>query len=111
MIPLYCDPHFTFRFEQDQIIPRFHLPGVESGTAVSVFAIDPNNGERGGLIATAVTMEGGWVEVTEPIIVRTGGGFVVVADPSGAESRYRELSSALHRSSSSHPTLGATRTW
>ena len=31
MIPLYHDPHFTFRFADDRIIPKFHLEGVEAG--------------------------------------------------------------------------------
>jgi hypothetical protein len=29
MLPLYEDPHFTFRFADDRIIPRFHLEGIE----------------------------------------------------------------------------------
>ena len=41
MRPLYEDPHFTFRFADDRIIPRFHLEGVEAGRQVSVFRIDP----------------------------------------------------------------------
>ena len=31
MLPLYEEPHFTFRFADDRIIPRFHLEGVEAG--------------------------------------------------------------------------------
>ena len=31
MLLLYHDPHFTFRFADDRIIPRFHLDGVEAG--------------------------------------------------------------------------------
>ena len=30
MLPLYHDPHFTFRFADDRLIPRFHLEGVEA---------------------------------------------------------------------------------
>jgi hypothetical protein len=37
MIPLYEDPHFTFRFADDRIIPRFPLEGVESGQRISVW--------------------------------------------------------------------------
>jgi hypothetical protein len=48
MRPLYEDPHFTFRFADDRIIPRFHLEGVEAGQQVSVFKIDPGTGERMG---------------------------------------------------------------
>jgi hypothetical protein len=78
MVPLYRDPHFTFRFADDRIVPRFHLDGVEPGTTVSVFALDPTTGERLGLIATAVAGDGGWVELPEPIVVRAGEGFVAV---------------------------------
>ena len=30
MLPLYHDLHFTFRFADDRLIPRFHLEGVEA---------------------------------------------------------------------------------
>lgn len=46
MRPLYHDPHFTFRFAADRIIPRFHLEGVEAGRRVEVHKIDPGTGER-----------------------------------------------------------------
>jgi hypothetical protein len=78
MIPLHRDPHFTFRFADDRLIPRFHLEGVEPGTPVSVFAIDPESGERLGLIAAAVAGDGGWVDLPEPLVVRAGSGFVAV---------------------------------
>jgi hypothetical protein len=45
---------------------------------VSVFKIDPETGERLGLLTTATLREGGWVELTEPIIVRAGDVFVAV---------------------------------
>ena len=80
MLPLYRDPHFTFRFSDDRIIPRFHLDGVESGTPVKVFGIDPASGERLGLIATATVGAGGWVDLPEPLVVRAGGGFVGVPE-------------------------------
>ena len=80
MVPLYEDPWFTFRFEDDRIIPRFHLEGIEVGRRVSVFKISPGTGERLGLLATATVGEGGWVELSEPIIVRAGDAFVVVPD-------------------------------
>lgn len=80
MIPLYHDPHFTFRFAADRIIPRFHLEGVEAGRPVSVFMIDPNTGERLGLLTTATVGEGGWVDLGEPIMVRAGEGFIAVPD-------------------------------
>ena len=81
MLPLYQDPHFIFRFGDDRIIPRFHLEGVEAGRQVKVFKIDPGTGERVGLLATATVDGGGWVNLTEPIIVRAGDGFLVVPDP------------------------------
>lgn len=37
MLPLYEDPHFTFRFTDDRIIRRFHLEGVEAGRRVEVY--------------------------------------------------------------------------
>lgn len=80
MIPLYHDPHFTFRFGEGRIIPRFHLEGVEVGRRVSMFNLDPATGERLGLIATATVGDGGWVDLPEPIIVRAGEGFVAVPE-------------------------------
>ena len=78
MLPLYRDPHFTFRFSDDRLVARFHLNGVESGTPVSVFDLDPATGEHQGLIAKAVAGDGGWVDLSEPLVVRAGGGFVAV---------------------------------
>jgi hypothetical protein len=80
MLPLYHDPHFTFRFADDRIIPRFHLEGVEFGRRVSVFKIDPGTGERLGLLATATVGEGGWVDLMEPITVRAGEAFIAVPE-------------------------------
>jgi len=82
MLPLHHDPHFTFRFADDRIIPRFHLEGVEAGRRVAVYKIDPDSGERRGLLATAGVGEGGWVDLPEPIIVRAGDAFIAVPDPS-----------------------------
>ena len=76
--PLYHDPHFTFRFADDRIIPRFHLKGVGAGRRVEVYKIDPGSGERLGLLATATVGEGGWVDLPKPIIVRAGEAFVAV---------------------------------
>ena len=78
MIPLHRDPHFTFRFTDRRLIPRFHLKGVEGGRRVSVFKLDPAGGERLDLIATATVGDGGWVDLPEPIIVQAGEGFVAV---------------------------------
>lgn len=80
MIPLHHEPHFTFRFADDRIIPRFHLEGVEAGRRVSVFRLDPVTGERRNLIASATAGDGGWVDLAEPIMVRAGGGFVAVPE-------------------------------
>lgn len=80
MIPLYEDSWFTFRFDEDRIIPRFHLDGVEAGRQVQVFKIDSASGERLGLLATASVGEGGWVDLAEPIIVRAGEAFIVVPE-------------------------------
>jgi len=37
MLPLYRDPHYSFRFADDRIIPRLHLEGIDAGVRVSVF--------------------------------------------------------------------------
>ena len=79
MTPLHRDPHFTFRFADARLIPRFHLEGVKAGR-VSVFKIDPTTGERLSLLATATVGDGGWVDLPEPIIVRAGDGFVAVPE-------------------------------
>ena len=81
MIPLYHDPHFTFRFADDRIIPRFHLEGIEVGRRVSVFKIDPTTGERLGLLTLATVGDGGWVDLLEPIIVKAGDAFITVPEP------------------------------
>jgi hypothetical protein len=78
MTPLYKDPHFTFRFAEDRIIPRFHLDGIEVGRSVKVFKIDPGTGERLDLVTTATVGDSGWVDLTEPFIVRAGEAFIAV---------------------------------
>jgi hypothetical protein len=78
MKPLYEDPHFTFRFADDRIIPRFHLDGVEAGRRVEVFKIDPGTGERLGLLVRTTVGKGGWVDLPEPIVVKGGDAFVAV---------------------------------
>ena len=80
MIPLFHEPHFTFRFGDDRIIPRFHLEGVEVGRQVSVFKIHPVTGERLGLLTTATVGDGGWVDLAEPIMVRAGDAFIAVPE-------------------------------
>ena len=81
MIPLYEDPNFTFRFADNRIIPRFHLDGIEAGRRLSVFKIDPTTGERLGLLANATVGEGGWVDLSVPIIVKAGDAFIAVPEP------------------------------
>jgi hypothetical protein len=80
---IYQDPWFTFRFADDRIIPRFHLEGIEAGRRISVFRIDPGTGERLGLLATATVGNGGWVDLSEPIIVRAGEAFVAIPQEAG----------------------------
>lgn len=80
MLPLYHDPWFTFRFDEDRILPRFHLEGLTAGRRVTVFLIDPGTGERFGLLATASVGEGGWVDLAQPIIVRAGEALVAVPE-------------------------------
>ena len=80
MTPLYQDPWYTFRFEDDRTIPRFHLDGLETGRWVSVFKIDPQTGERLGLLATGIVREGGWVDLAGPIIVKAGEAFIAIQD-------------------------------
>ena len=69
-------PHLPLRRRLDH--PRFHLEGVEAGRRVEVFQINPDTGERLGLLATAGVGESGWVDLLEPIIVRAGDEFIVV---------------------------------
>jgi hypothetical protein len=78
MLPLYHDPCFTFRFADDRIIPRFHLEGIEKGRRVWVIKIDPARGERQGSLATAMVGDGGWVDLSEPIMMRAGEAFIAV---------------------------------
>ncbi len=80
MLPLYRDPHFTFRFAEPRIVPRIHLEGVEPGRRVSVFRIDPVSGERRTLLATTVTGADGWVDLPEPVVVRAGEAFIAVLE-------------------------------
>jgi len=80
MLPLYNDPHYTFRFAADRIIPRYHLEGVGVGRCVSVFRLDPVTGGRRNLIASATAGDGGWVDLSKPIMVRAGGGCVAVPE-------------------------------
>jgi hypothetical protein len=80
MIPLHRDRHYTFRFDDDRFIDRFHLDGVAAGVRVMVYRFDPAIETRLGLLATAMVGEGGWVNLPDPLIVRAGEGFAAVAE-------------------------------
>ena len=89
MLPLYHKSHFTFRFADDRIIPRFHLESIEVGRHVAVYQIDSESGVRLGLLAKAVVGEAGWVGLPEPIIRRrTGGSFLASRYPCFAPPGY-----------------------
>lgn len=80
MIPLYEQPWFTFRFADDRLIPRFHLEGPAAGCPVAVHAADPATLRPLRLLARAIVGAGGWVDLAEPIVVRAGEVFIVIAD-------------------------------
>src|SRR5439155_16673813 len=81
MLPLYHDPHFTFRFADDRIIPRFHLEGIEAGRRVTVFKIDPTTGDRLDLLTMAAVGDQGWVDLPVPVVVKAGDAFIAVPEP------------------------------
>ena len=81
MIPLYEEPHFTFRFAEDRIIPRFHLEGVEAGRRVMVYRIDPTTGDRLDLPTIAAVGDGGWVDLPVPVVAKAGDAFIAVPGP------------------------------
>jgi hypothetical protein len=74
MLPLYRDPHFTFRVATDRLVPRFHLDCVDPGRRVAVDRVDPGTGERQELLATAVVRDDGWVDLPQPLVMRAGEG-------------------------------------
>ncbi|CAN5199927.1 hypothetical protein BH10PLA2_BH10PLA2_23560 [soil metagenome] len=80
MIPLYRDPWFTFRFADDRLIDRFCLEGVAPGKTVSVYKIDPESGTRLALLARATVGKDGWVDLTEPMVMRAGEAFIAVEE-------------------------------
>ena len=53
---------------------------MQAGRRVSVFKIDPGTGEMLGLLAKATVGEGGWADLGEPIIVRSGEAFSAVPE-------------------------------
>jgi hypothetical protein len=80
MIPLYRDPWFTFRFADDRLIGRFCLEEVPLGQTVSVYKIDPETGGRLALLARAIVGAEGWVDLTEPVVMRAGEAFIAVPE-------------------------------
>jgi hypothetical protein len=78
MIPLHRERHYTFRFGEARTIPRFHLEGIEAERPVTVYRIDPESGERMGLITMATVGVDGWVDLPEPIFVTAGEAFIAV---------------------------------
>lgn len=81
MLTLYQDPDFTFRFSEDRLIPRFHLEGVIVGCEVTLFQIDPKTGDRLGVLASGLSVgKDGWVELSQPILMRAGEAFIAVPD-------------------------------
>jgi len=82
VIPLYRDPVFTFRFEEDRLIDRFHLEGVGSGARVAVSRWQAEtNHQAGPELARCVVGDSGWVTLSPPLLMRAGGGFVVSVLP------------------------------
>ena len=80
MTPLHRDSHYTFRFADDRLIPRFHLDGVEPGRRVTVYRLDPQTGRPADMLVRAIAGEGGWVDLPKPLVVRAGEGFVAVPE-------------------------------
>jgi len=76
MIPLHHDPHFTFRFDSDRIIPRFHLEGLPAGRRIGVFKMESATGKKLDLLSRATVGEGGWVDLPQPLLVRAGEAFL-----------------------------------
>ena len=80
MTPLHRDPHYTFRFAEDRLIPRFHLDGIEPGRRVTVYRLDPQTGGPADLLLRAIAGEDGWVHLPEPLVVRAGEGFIAMSE-------------------------------
>lgn len=81
MFALYEEPWFTFRFADDRLITRFHLEGVPEGRLVSLHELEPETGRRLGFLVRARVGKEGWVDLSKPIVVRRGEGFVAVLEP------------------------------
>ena len=60
---------------------RFLYAGVRSKPySVIAYSIDSGTGEKLGMLASATVGEGGWVDLSEPIIVRAGEAFIAVPE-------------------------------
>lgn len=62
------------------MVGRFHLGGVEPGRRVAVYRLAPDGPRWSDRLAEAVVGAAGWVDLPEPLVVRTGGGFVAVPE-------------------------------
>lgn len=71
-LSLYEDSDFSFRFADDQLIPRLHIEGVPAGQQICVFKIDPTTRNKLELLTTATVGDDGWVNLLEPLRVKAG---------------------------------------
>jgi hypothetical protein len=78
--PHYQDPHFSLGSSEDRIVRRFHVEGVPVGRRVCVVKIDPYTGEWLRLLTTGIVGVGGWVDLTEPILVLVVDAFIAVPE-------------------------------
>jgi hypothetical protein len=92
MVPIYHEPWFTFRFDEDRTISRFHVEGVDFGRQIWVFKIDPATGQRLELLAMAEVGKGGWVDLDEPLFLRAGDAFIAEPEPLRLTSTAAKLS-------------------
>ena len=76
MIPLHRDTIYTYRFADDRLIGRFHLADAPAGQRVVVYRLEGLSTIRGDRLLEARVGANGWVELTEPLIMRTGEGFI-----------------------------------
>src|SRR5262249_47834991 len=80
MLPLYHDPHFTFRFADDRLLPPFPPEGGEAGRRGAVIRVGGGTGARPGQLTTAAPGGGCWVTLAEPITMRAGEAFIAVPE-------------------------------
>lgn len=80
IFPLYRDPWYTFSFEEDRLIDRFHLDGLAPGHIVTIYRFDSANGKRGDQLDKATVGEEGWVELSEALVMRVGESIIAVPE-------------------------------